>query len=87
MKLIADFEPVDMGDEIIAVPIGEGSDKIRGVLKLNKSGVEILGYLAKGVSEEKIVEELCGKYDNDRTILMSYVHEAIVSLEDAGLLV
>lgn len=87
MKLITRFESVDMGDEIIAVPVGEGSEKIHGVLKLNRAGVEILDFLVKDISEDEIVEALCKKYDNDRTSLENDVHEAITNLKIAGLLI
>ena len=87
MKLVVNFDTVDMGDEIVAVPVGDGSEKIHGVLKLNKSGAEILEYLKSGSSEEEIVEKLSKKYDNGRASLASDVHEAIESLEKAGLLV
>ena len=87
MKLKTNFEIVDMGDEIIAVPVGEGSEKIRGVLKLNKAGAELLEYITKGMLEGDIVDALSKKYDNDRSTLMSDVQEMIIALKDAGLLV
>ena len=87
MKLITDFEIVDMIDENIAVPVGTGSEKIHGVLKLNKSGAEILDCLTKGMTEGEIVETLSQKYDNDYASLENDVHDIIESLKTAGLLI
>ena len=84
--LIVHFELVDMGDEIIAVPVGEGAEKIHGVLKLNHSGAEILEYLEKGATQTEIVEELSNKYENDHASLEADVCEVIDSLEKIGLI-
>ena len=86
MKLKSAFETVDMGDELIAVPIGEGADKVGGVIKLNKSGKQILDLLAKGLNENEVVEYLSMHYDNDYETLMLYVKKMIKVLNDAGLL-
>ena len=32
-----ELDMIDMGDKVIAVPVGDGSDDIPGVFKLNKS--------------------------------------------------
>lgn len=86
MKLKSTFETVDMGDELIAVPIGEGADKVSGVIKLNKSGKQILDLLSKGLNENEVVEYLSMHYDNDRETLKLYVEKIIKVLNDAGLL-
>ena len=36
MKLKYTFEAVDMGDEIIFVPVGDKASEVHGVLKLSK---------------------------------------------------
>ena len=58
MKLKCTFDFVDMGDEIIAVPIGPNSDEIGGVFKLNKEGMEILKLLNDGLSREEVIDHL-----------------------------
>ena len=55
MKLKYVFETVDMGDEYIAVPVGRNANQMRGILKLNKSGSEILECLSKETTEEESV--------------------------------
>ena len=86
MKLKYTFEAVDMGDEIVCVPVGEGASEMHGVLKINKEGQEILELLKEETTEEQIVNTLAAKYQNDRTVLIEYVRNTIDSLRGAGLI-
>ena len=86
MKLKCLFENVDMGDEIIAVPVGEGAGRIQGVLKLNREGREIVELLAEDTSEQEIVDRLSAKYDTDVQTLAGYVHNTISTLRAEGLI-
>ena len=45
MKLKNTFESVDMGNEIIMVPVGKSAEQVQGVLKLNAEGLEIMNML------------------------------------------
>ena len=47
MKLNYTFEFVDLDDEIIMVPIGANAEQVHGVLKVNKTGQEIISLLAE----------------------------------------
>ena len=38
MRLKHFFETIDMGDEIIMVPVGASAQQVHGVIKLNESG-------------------------------------------------
>ena len=86
MRLKSDFECVDLGDEIIAVPIGKGAEQIRGVLKMNSEGLEIIDLLKKGNTEEQIIDALVAKYENDRETISGYVRMVLSKLWDAGLM-
>ena len=86
MKLKYTFDSVDMGEEIIAVPVGEGSIPVHGVLKLNKEGCEILDLLKTDTTEEQIVSALTAKYENERDQLAGYVHGVVETLQNANLL-
>ena len=85
MKLKFNIEMVDMGDETIGVPTGEGAQEIHGVLKLNKEGQEIIDLLNEKIDEESIVSYLSTKYENDRKTLEKYVHDTIKTLRKEGL--
>ncbi len=86
MKLICKFESVDMGNEIISVPVGEQAAKIHGILKLNAEGQEILSLLEKQTTEEQVVDALAAKYENDRKNLEEYVHMVLNKLRASALL-
>ena len=86
MKLKYTFEMVDMGEEIICVPVGEGADQVHGVLKLNAEGREILDFLKEETTEKAIVDALAAKYENERAILVGYVRTVLDSLCAADLL-
>lgn len=86
MKLFCDFELMDMGDEFVAVPIGDKASQVRGVVKLNKSGVEIFNLLQKETTEDDIINTIANKYDNDRTTISKYVHSLIETLRKDGLI-
>ena len=86
LKLICTFEVVEMGDEIVYVPVGDKADEVHGVLRLNKEAFEIIKYLESDVSEEQIVNVLESKYENERSELEKYVHEVVTTLREAGLI-
>ena len=87
MKFKYDLDMIDMGDKIIAVPVGDGSDEILGVFKLNKAGKEILSLLKTFNSEEAVVRELEKKYDGSTKDIEQYVHGFILKLQELGVVV
>ena len=86
MKLKYQFEAVDMGDEIILVPVGEGADRVHGILKLNTEGREIVDLLKNETTEASILDALAAKYENDRSVLAGYVESVVAALRGADLL-
>lgn len=86
MKLKGTFETVDMGEEIIAVPVGPNANEIHGILKINKEAKEILDCLGRDTSESAIIDLLKAKYENSEESISSYVHSFLQSIRDAGLL-
>jgi hypothetical protein len=86
MKLKYRFEVVDVGEELIAVPVGEDAEKIHGVLKLNKAGKEIADLLQEDTTEEQIIAILSSRYNNDKNIIETYVRNAVESFRNANLI-
>lgn len=86
MKLRYSFETVDVGDEIIAVPVGPKAEKVNGIIKLNKSGKEILELLKTETTENEIVDALTSQYEDNRSILTRYVHSLIETFRINGLI-
>ena len=76
MKLSYSFEMVELGDEVVAVPVGKNSSNLSGVLKLNKEGREIIDALKDDISEEELINKLSGKYSNREEIEI-YVRKII----------
>ena len=58
MKLKGTFEPVDMGDEIVMVPVGNNTGKVQGIIKLDPAGKEILDLLTAYDNEDEVVRVL-----------------------------
>ena len=86
MKLKCDLEAVEMEDEIICVPVGSNADAIHGILKMNKSGKQILDMLKEETDVEHIVKKITEKYDNDPAQICIYVNKIVDILRDAGLI-
>ena len=86
MKLKYSFENVDMGNEFVSVPVGNGANNVHGVIKLNQEGLEILEMLKEDITEQQIVERLAEKYGNDWATLTKWVKKVIETLREAKLL-
>ena len=86
MKLKCELETVDLSDEIIAVPVGQSSDQLHGVLRLNQAGKEVLNLLREETCEEEIIHKLSLKYENNPDQLASYVRQTIAQLKDLNLI-
>lgn len=86
MKLKYAFESINMGDEIIAVPVGKNAHNLKGVLKLNKEGFDIIDSLKTETSEEEIIDQLSLKYNTEYSIVQKYVHNVIEYLKSVGAL-
>ena len=87
MKFKYELDMIDMGNKVIAVPVGDGSNDIQGVFKLNKAGKEIVSLLKTFDSEEDVVRELKKKYDGSTKDIESYVHEFVLKLQELGVVV
>ncbi len=83
MKLKYTFEIMEIDDQLMAVPVGDGADEFRGILKLNASAVAIFGLLKEEISEEEIVEALKNEYEDSKE-LKTYVHDYLEQLKEAG---
>ena len=85
MKAKFNFEIMDLDDEMVAVPVGDGAEQFRGVLKVNETAVAILKLLAQDTDEEKIVDALLQEYEGDKAGITGYVHEFVEQLKAEGI--
>lgn len=65
MKLRYQFEIVDIAGEVCAVPVGENSEQLHGVLQLNDVGAKMLQYIAESETPEEVHAKLCADYPED----------------------
>lgn len=87
MKLIDNIVFTQVADEYIAVPVGDATHKFMGVIRLNKTGKDILEALAVGKDEETIANNLLDKYDGvDKKTAMDCINEIVKRLDEAGLI-
>ena len=85
MKAKYCFEIMDLDDELVAVPIGEGADAFHGVLKVNETAAAILKIMEQDTTEERIVDSLMQEYDGEKTQIGVYVHEFIKDMIAKGI--
>ena len=84
MKAKYSFEVMDLEDGLVAVPVGDGAEQFRGVLKVNESAVAILKLLEKETTEEAIVDALMKEYDGEKEAITNFVKEFIETLKTEG---
>ena len=86
MKLKYEFETTELGDEIIAVPVGDNARDFSGVLNLNASAAAILKLLKEDTTVEQIVLSLMEEYEGGKEKLTAFVEKFVQKLDDEGLL-
>lgn len=87
MKLLNNIILTEVSSEYMAVPVGESADKLKCIVKLNKTGKEIWDGIADGLSEDEIVDRLLARYEEtDRKTVAKYVSEIVYKLEKEGIL-
>jgi len=87
LKLKFDIEIMEMDDQSIAVPVGDGAEAFHGVLKVNESAAYILNLLKEDTTEEAITDEILKNFSGERETVAAYVKNYIAALRDADLLV
>lgn len=87
MKLKYELENVEMDDQIIAVPVGDNSDELHAVIRLNETASFILDHLKEDTTEEKLIEAVLSEYEGDEKEIRKYVSDFIASLNKDGLLI
>ena len=84
-KLKYTFENMELDDHIVAVPVGDGAQAFRGVVKLNESAAEIFELLKHETTEEEVIAEL-KKRHGDEPEIPGFVRGAIEYLTSEGVL-
>ena len=88
MRLIDEIVLTEVAGDYVAVPVGEASQTLKGVVRLNKTGKDIWDGLAAGLGSQQIADALLQKYDGiDNKSALGYVEGVIEKLRGAGLVV
>ena len=86
MKLKYEFAALDLDNGKVLVPMGKDSEDYHGIIKINADALEIINLLKDDTTEEKIVQQLAKKYENDKEELARFVHKSIEVLREQGLI-
>lgn len=62
MKLKYEFSVMDMGDETVAVPVGDNADQFHGMIRLNETAAEIMELLREDTTPEAVHKILMERY-------------------------
>ena len=87
MKIIDGMVVTQVGGDWVAVPTGEASSTLHGIVRLNNTAKVVWDALAEGLDEQAIVARLTERYEVDDAHARDSVRGAIEKLEAAGLLV
>jgi hypothetical protein len=85
MKIKGEFILREIGDEFIAVSIGDND--FDGVVNLTSSGVVLWRLLEKGCTLEDLVKALLENYNIDEITARTDVKEFVQKLENKDLLI
>ena len=86
MKCKYMLEKMELDDEIVAVPVGEGASELHVVLNVNEEAMRILELLQQDTTEQKIVSQLLMEYDSTEEEITPLVHSYIEQLFQKRLL-
>ncbi len=87
MKLKYTFEMMEVDEQTMAVPVGDGAEEFHGILKLNDSAAAILELLKEDTTLEAVTEKLLEQFDSSKEEMEEYVTDYVNQLKEAGLLV
>ena len=87
VKLIGTMTVTEVAGEYIAVPVGETTEKYRGIVRLNGTALDIWKGLEKGQSEDEIARTLVENYEGvDFSKAKENTHAMIEKLIEGGIL-
>lgn len=86
MKLKYAFEKMELDNEIIMVPVGNGAESIHAVIKCNDTACAIMECLTDETTADEIVTVLSKEYTATREQLVLAVESFISKLKIENLL-
>lgn len=86
MKLKYEFITTELGNQFVAVPVGDNARDFGGVINLNASAAFILKQMQKDTTVEQIVSALMEEYEGTQEEATAYVEGFIGKLREEDLL-
>ncbi len=84
MRIKEGFVVRKVADSYMAVPVGERTAEIQGVIGLNETGVFLWKALEEEVSEDKLISLLMKEYEISEEVAKSDVEEFLSYLTEKG---
>lgn len=84
MRIKEGFVVRKVADSYMAVPVGERTAEIQGVIGLNEAGVFLWKALEEEVSEDKLISLLMKEYEISEEVAKSDVEEFLSYLTEKG---
>lgn len=86
MKLKYEFSINQMGDNYVAVPLGDSIVEFNGILKLNKEAAYIIEALNSDITYDKLVETVAEHFACEAAEAKENVDSIVSDLKEADLL-
>ena len=87
MQINKDFTIQKVGEQYVAVPVGETSRSFHGMVRLNETGAFLWKALAaRDMTEAELTDALLAEYDVSREIAERDVHRVVEALRENGIL-
>ncbi|MBR4537622.1 MAG: PqqD family protein [Clostridia bacterium] len=86
MKLVSEFEIVNIADDYMLVPVGSQMEKFNGTVVLNDVSAFLLEQLKTDRTKEELVRLLMETYDVDTAAAQADVDMAIEKMKKIGII-
>ena len=87
MKMLYNFEIMEMGDEFVAVPVGDDRSRFHGMMRMNQEAAEMLRLIQQHRSPEAVLEVLLQSHpDLERNDIGQALCEFLNRLISEGIL-
>ena len=86
MKLKYDFQIQELMDQYFAVPVGDNSEELGGMIKLNETGKRILELLQEETDLDSVIQALLAEYDAPESVLREEVEKMIAVLHSEDII-
>ena len=81
------YEIVDIADEYIAVPVGEGSINNKKVIALSNAAAFLLKQMSTQKTKDELIELLIDEYDLEKRIAIKDIDTFLETMINMGLII